>query len=327
MKKYAGMTVTAVLTIILAGCSVVNHTGNTQSGGNAAQQASSSPAGPAAVETASPEPVAEASPTAENAEAAEVLDTGKLSENFGFADAEGKQILVTAQEEGQDKALSLLDRAIGNNGQVLTVNFVKWQPGSEDGTGREMAHNFAHLPGYLFTVEEESAFPDATYYLTTEADFNAKSLLDVKPANEDLAHPPVVGEDVQKAIAAVRKREIQSIGKIADLSPDRELYVVQFVRQDKDMLFSLVLKEGESLAFMDYPAVAQDDDYSVWRVDDGGEVTPEMFSVLFAAQKADGVLLGINWWGAEGVNTFFLDQHAATFKELDIQYGRYTSPL
>ncbi|MFC3748645.1 hypothetical protein [Paenibacillus sp. GCM10012306] len=324
MKKIAGMTLTAVLAVMLAGCSAVNHTGNTQSGGNVTQQASSSPA---ATQTASPEPVAEASPTAENAGTAEVLDTGKLSENFGFADAEGKQILVTAQEEGQDKALSLLDRAIGNNGQVLSVKYVKWQPGSDEGTGREMAHNFAHLPGYLFTVEEGNAFPDATYYLTAGADFNTKSLLDVTPANEDFANPPVVGEDVQKAISAVKKRGIQSIGKIADLSPDRELYVVQFVRQDKDMLFSLVLKEGESLAFMDYPAVAQDDDYSVWRVDDGGEVTPDMFSVLFAAQKADGVLLGINWWGAEGVNTFFLDQHGATFKELDIQYGRYTSPL
>ncbi|MNC03441.1 hypothetical protein D3C75_508480 [compost metagenome] len=93
------------------------------------------------------------------------------------------------------------------------------------------------------------------------------------------------------------------------------------------MLFSLVLEDKVGLTFMDYPAVIQGDEYSVWRVDDGGEVIPEMFSILFAAETAEGSLLGMEWWGAEGVNTFFLKKEGDVFKEMDIQYGRYTSPL
>lgn len=46
------------------------------------------------------------------------------------------------------------------------------------------------------------------------------------------------------------------------------------------MLFSLVLEDKVGLTFMDYPAVIQGDEFSVWRVDDGGEVIPEMFSIL-----------------------------------------------
>lgn len=93
------------------------------------------------------------------------------------------------------------------------------------------------------------------------------------------------------------------------------------------MLFSLVVEDGGKLKFVDYPAVVQEDEYSVWRVDDGGEVMPEMFSLLFAAETTDGLLLGLNWWGAEGINSFFLSRKGDAFKELDIQYSRYTSPL
>jgi hypothetical protein len=93
------------------------------------------------------------------------------------------------------------------------------------------------------------------------------------------------------------------------------------------MLFSLVMQDKDVLNFMDYPAVIQGDEYSVWRVDDGGEVRPEMFSILFAAETSEGPLFGMNWWGAEGVNTFFLHKEGDSFKEMDIQYGRYTSPL
>lgn len=186
------------------------------------------------------------------------LDAEKLKVNFGFADAEGKKILVTGHDKGLDQEMAQLNEAIGDQGKVLKVKFMKWQDGTDDSNGREMSHNFVNL---------------------------------------------------------------------ADLSEDRQLYLVQFNRLDQDMLFSIVLTDKDELTFMDYPAVIQGDEYSVWRVDDGGEVLPEMFSILFAAETINGPLLGLNWWGSEGVNTFFLNKDGETFKEMDIHYGRYTSPL
>lgn len=317
MKTWAGI---AAVMLMLAGCS-----GPAASGGDNNHVVPAEPRQP--VENTTKTAVPQPSPSAEVTASAEVLKPEALKEHFGFADEAGKYILLTGTEEGQEETLSPLNRAIGKDGQELHVSFVKWQPGSGDSNGRDMANNFAHVPGYLFQVEEGSATADETYYLADAKDFNTRSLLEVKPVDPEHSKE-TAADDVKKAIAEAKKREIQYIGKIADFSPGGQLYAVQFVRQKQDMLFSLVLQEGDSFVFMDYPAVIENgNEYSVWRVDDGGEITADMFSVLFAARTRDGVLLGINWWGAEGVNTFFLNQQGHRFKELDIQYGRYTSPL
>lgn len=253
------------------------------------------------------------------------LDTEKLKTSFGFADAEGRNILVTGHEQGLDQEMAQLNEAIGDQGKVLKVKFNKWQDGTADSNGREMAHNFVNLAGYLFTVEEASATPDETYYLTDQADFKVDALMPIESMKGQQAS--TVEVSVRQRIVDTKNREIQNIWKLAGLSTDRQLYLVQFVRLDQDMLFSLVWKEKDEFTFMDYPAVIQGDEYSVWRVDDGGEVIPEMFSILFAAETLNGPLLGLNWWGSEGVNTFFLKKEGDLFKEMDIQYGRYTSPI
>ncbi|WP_313638673.1 hypothetical protein, partial [Paenibacillus sp.] len=271
-------------------------------------------------------PSAEPSSTPSMQQTVAYLDTANLKANFGFADAEGRNILVTGHEKGLDQEMAQLNEAIGDQGKVLKLKFNKWQDGTEGSNGREMAHNFVNLAGYLYTVEEASAAPDETYYLTDQADFEVDALLPIESieGQQDLS---TVEESIRLRIVDTKKRKIQKIWKLADLSTDRQLYLVQFVRLDQDMLFSLVWKEKDEFTFMDYPAVIQGDEYSVWRVDDGGEVIPEMFSILFAADTSEGPLLGMNWWGSEGVNTFFLKKERDSFKEMDIQYGRYTSPL
>lgn len=270
--------------------------------------------------------ILKSSPTASIQEPSAYLEVEKLRANFGFADVEGKHILVTGHEKGLDKEMALLNKAIGDNGKVLSLSFEKWQAGNESSNGRETAYNFANLPGYLYKVEEGAANIDKTYYLTESVDFNQEALLPIQPIDVNQA-PTAVEESVRTSITTAKQRELQQIWKLADLSTNRQLYLVQFVREDKDMLFSLVLKEEDKFTFMDYPAVIQEDEYSVWRVDDGGEVIPEMFSILFAAETPNGLLLGMEWWGAEGVNTFFLNKNRDSFKEMDIHYGRYTSPI
>lgn len=277
---------------------------------------------------ASPSISPSAEPTIETSihQTANYLDAEKLKANFGFADAEGKNILVTGYDKGLDQEMAQLNEAIGDQGKVLKVKFNKWLEGTDDSNGREMSHNFVNLAGYLYTVEEGSATPDETYYLTDQAEFNEDSLIlvdepEVKQTQE------AVEESVEQRITAYKSRDIQYIWQLADLSEDRQLYLVQFTRLDQDMLFSIVLADKDELTFMDYPAVIEGDEYSVWRVDDGGEILPEMFSILFAAETINGPLIGLNWWGSEGVNTFFLNKEGDTFKEMDIHYGRYTSPL
>lgn len=278
---------------------------------------------PAPLQSDSPGSTAKAQASAEPQA---VLDPAKLAPVFGFADETGDSILITREDEGEDARMQSLDTAIGNGGQVLEVKLEKWQTGSGDSNGRELANNIPNLSGYLFKVEGGKAEPDATYYLADSASLPKAALLEVHPA--DPAGPQLSASDpLRERISGLKKREIHAAWKLAALGGDSQLYLVQFAREGQSMLFSLILEQSGRLTFMDYPAEIQNNEYSVWRVDDGGEVTPEMFSVLFAAHTADGLLLGLNWWGAEGVNTFFLSQQGEIFKGLDIEYGRYTSPL
>ncbi|WP_052092015.1 hypothetical protein NYE80_13935 [Paenibacillus sp. FSL H7-0357] len=331
MKLIRGIVITCVL---LTGCSAQNaakEEGTTSTSSPSAVVASATPS-PAVTDEASAPLVngtdggTTSNPPASASASKEYMETARLHTTFGFADAEGKHILMTREDDSEMEQMKSLNTAVGNNGQILTLTFEKWQAGSENSNGRESANNFANLQGVVYAVDEGGATPDETYYLADSAEFKLKSLLEIQPAAEGSGQL-TADDPLRKSISAAKQREIKAAWKLADLPPDRGLYLVQFVRQNKNMLFSLVVVDGGKLKFMDYPAVVQEDEYSVWRVDDGGEVLPEMFSLLFAAETTDGLLLGLNWWGAEGINSFFLSQDGDTFIELDIQYGRYTSPL
>ncbi|WP_150275963.1 hypothetical protein [Paenibacillus tepidiphilus] len=270
-------------------------------------------------------PGAAATPT--GTPAITVAEPATLQPVFGFADSTGVRILATWANEKEDaERLGRIDTAIGSNGLALPVKPEGWQPGTDNSNGRDLALNLENLPGQLFTVENGGAVPDDTYMLVNSAEFNLAALLPIQPAGPE-GERIDAGSAAMRSIAAAKQREIQAAWKLASLPEERPLYLVQFVREDKSMLFSLVVQDGKDLIFMDYPAVIQDNEYSVWRVDDGGEVLPQMFSLLFAAETIDGLLLGVNWRGAEGINSFLLVQEGQKFKELEPAYSRYTSPL
>lgn len=310
----------------LAGCTGSEQDRNANQGdgspvasATAAASAGASTAAPAAAATQTPGPAATPVPAA-------VLDPAALQPVFGFAGEAGKQILVTRDNNDGEEQMQALNTAIGSGGQVLTISFEQWQEGNDQSNGRELAGNLPNLSGYVFNVVGGAAKPDETYYLADSSAFNQAALVTVEPAPAEAEQLPEA-DPVRSSITEAKQREIMSAWKLASLPPGRELYLVQFVRQHQDMLFSLVLEEDGKLSFMDYPAEITGNEYSVWRVDDGGEVIPQMLSLLFAARTADGLLLGVNWLGAEGINSFFLAQSGESFRELDIQYSRYTSPL
>lgn len=234
--KTAGLLLLTVAVVsALSGCSWPGGSSDT---GNA--EASASPA-TAAVQSRAPEPPQTAAPQATAASdstapvteppaLAAFLDPAKLKSMFGFADETGSHILLNGPDEGYSEQMKLLNIAIGNGGQVLAVKFDKWQPGSDDSNGRELANNFANLSGYLFTVESGAAKPDETYYMADSAILPPEALLAIQPAAAD-AKQLASDNPLRKSIADVKQREIQSAWKLADLAPDRELYLVQFIRQ------------------------------------------------------------------------------------------------
>ncbi|RCX22688.1 hypothetical protein DFP94_101269 [Fontibacillus phaseoli] len=257
-----------------------------------------------------------------------VVNPNKLSNLFGFANADGSQIIVTGQKSGLESSLLEYGNMIGEGGKTFEVRFVKWQKSSEQSNGRDTANNFANLEGYIFEVIDGKATPNETYYVVNEQDFDFESLLEItSPAQTERATNAELEaeETLMENISLMRDHDVSQIWTLADVGSERKLYLVRFENKDKDRLFSIVLFNGEDFLYRDYPAVAKDDN-SVWRVDDGGEVSPDMFQLLLAAETEQGLLLGLSWWGAEGINSFFLLEDGENFEELDIEYGRYTLP-
>ncbi|WP_342565744.1 hypothetical protein NST84_11735 [Paenibacillus sp. FSL R7-0345] len=326
LKPAVVLPAVMAITLGLAGCAGSGGGQNADRGGVSPAASAAAAASGTSAAAASPAAAEQTPAQADTTAPAAVIDPAALQPVLGFAGEAGKQILVTREGNDEQAQMEALDTAIGSGGQVFKVRFEQWQEGSDQNNGRELAANLHNLSGYVFTVEGGAAAPDDTYYLADSSAFNLETLVPVEPASSEAGQLPEA-DPVRKSIAEAKQREIMSAWKLASLPPGRELYLVQFVRQDKDMLFSLVLEDNGKLSFMDYPAEITDNEYSVWRVDDGGEVVPQMFSLLFAAETQGGLLLGINWLGAEGINSFFLSQTGETLKELDIQYSRYTSPM
>ncbi|EES71944.1 hypothetical protein POTG_03461 [Paenibacillus sp. oral taxon 786 str. D14] len=250
------------------------------------------------------------------------VDPDQLKGIFGFADETGSRIIVAGEEEGQQEQLAQITHAIGENGVVLPVTYDTWQRGDGAGSGRDTSYNFAHLSGDIFTVTEGTAQPNATYYLFQPQDIPLDSLLNVVTDGRS-----VMDEPLREKLESEKDRTIRQLWSLVEVGSDAKLYLALFQPDGKNQLFSFVLVRDHGVVVLDYPAVAEDTN-SVWRVDDQGEVTPEMFSFLFAAQTTGkGILIGLEWYGAEGINVLFLHGEKDRLIELETRYGRYTAPL
>lgn len=327
----------AALCLMLAGCAT-NETNEPTSAPAPAPSNGANAATPPASETGNEPTNGQTNETSETSTPVpttpSVLSTTQLSPAFSFANEEGTKLMsVPTDTPYQVEELKKLNTAIGAGGQALSVRYEAEQQGDDQDNGRQFAYNFEHMAGHVFEVIEGGAVSNESYYLVNDVEFDTTSLLELKPVTEIKA---IDDAKLLEAIAASHSgRAVQQGWQIAEISDPaaagdaaarKPLYVVQFERQGDSMLASLLMKEGDQLIAIDYPA--EYDDSSTWRVDDGGEISPDQFSFLFAARSEGGVLLGLKWLGAEGENISFLNQSGQQFIALpDFSAGRYMSPV
>ncbi|MGG6311081.1 hypothetical protein [Paenibacillus macerans] len=248
-------------------------------------------------------------------------DLAKLEMIFGFTDETGRRLIATGIENTQKDLLSQFAYAIGENGNVISVKYENWQEGDDAGTGRDLSNNFDHLAGHVFSVTEGKAQQNETYYFFHELAMPLGSLLGITTDGQ-----PVKDETLWRKIETDKDRKLQKLLHLADIAGDNDLYLAHFERTGNEHMFSLILNREQGVSYLDFPKVAEDTN-GVWRVDDQGEVDQNTFSFLFAAKSSEkGILLGMEWNGAEGINTLFLHGDGEHLTQLETRYGRYTSP-
>lgn len=249
------------------------------------------------------------------------VDVDRLSQVFGFADENGRRLLVSGSEDISKETLSGMTQAIGEKGSLISVVYEGWQEGDDANTGRDTTPNFSHLPGHIFAVTEGVAQPNATYYFFQSEQIPLDSLLPIT-FDGQVELDSDLGEQIEKE----KGRDIHQLWRLATLGGEAELDLALFRPDGPDHLFCIILKQGDNLAVLDFPATTEDS-YSVWRVDDQGEIAPHHFTFLFAARTSEqGILIGMEWHGTEGMNTLLLHGTEKRLVKLETRYGRYTSP-
>jgi hypothetical protein len=211
---------------------------------------------------------------------------------FGFPDPAGARLL-TVPDLSQPAALHT---ALCSGGRRFSVQFERRQAEVAGHNGRQYSGNFDELAGDVFTVLHDKAEESTSCFLASDALLSSATLLPIEP-------PGGYGgcsADVPRRLAASRSRQIVNCWPIAHLPAERQFVLVEFARQGKNALASLVLIDRDRLIFADYAAVFKEEGGDLWRVGDGGVLSAEGLEAVFLLQRGDFYALGINWSAEEG---------------------------
>lgn len=200
---------------------------------------------------------------------------------------------------------------------MLQLTYAGFQEGTAQDTGRFTADNFDNIPGWRYTVTEGAPGSGKTYYAAPENALEP-ALLETRPGD---GRP--LEETAAAELEAEKGRAIQNSWLLAGLGEGAGFYLVLFEPEGEDLLASVVVSGPEGLLSKDYPA--QLNGGSAWRVDDGGTMDPSLFQLMFAAEDAQGLALGVSWLGAEGESTVILRQNGLALEETGPSLYRYTA--
>ena len=199
----------------------------------------------------------------------------------------GRQIQNLAQPE-------LLNVALCSGGRRFPVQFAHRQAEREGNNGRQTPYNFDNLAGSVFTILTGSVDPAATCFLASESLLARSTLLSI-------AAPEGSGACLQRGrFATLRDRPVIHCWPIARMAPEKQVALLEFDRRGKDALASLVFVDGTRTIFADYLAEFRGARQDLWKVDDGGVLSPEGFKIVCALQRGGWYALGVAWPGGEG---------------------------
>lgn len=208
---------------------------------------------------------------------------------FGLADERGGRLLL-----GPNLARpELLRAALCGGGRRVAVQFERRQVESAN-DGRQTGRNFDKLAGSVYTVLGNAVDPGAPCFLATERLLAGSEILSIAAPD----HPGACLE--RERVARLRDRPVVQCWPVARLASSAPVALLEFERRGKDALASLVVVEGSRTMFADLAAEFRGAEMDLWRVDDGGVLSPEGLTIVAALQRGGWFALATAWQGAEG---------------------------
>jgi hypothetical protein len=209
---------------------------------------------------------------------------------FGLPDQRGRRLLVIpklAQPERLKAALC--------SGRRASVQFERTQAAGANSDGRQTSRTFDALAGNVFTVVEHNPVePDTPCFLASEAFVTGSEVLTiVAPEGSAACRQP-------ERFATLRDRPVINCWPLARLGLAAHVALLEFERRGKDALASVVLIDGARMMFADVPAEFRGPGEDLWRVDDGGVLSPHGITLVCALKRGRWHALATAWAGAEG---------------------------
>jgi hypothetical protein len=210
---------------------------------------------------------------------------------FAFPNEDGTRLLATA-EIAKPEALGI---ALCSGGQRVPVQFERKQPEGADSSGRQTPRNFANTAGAVFRISGTIS-ADATCMLVDESFLAGATLLPLKRPADDARCLTSRYRDFQMD----KGRPVVGCWPIAESAAGVRVALIEFERRLTSALASLVVLDNNRRLYVDYPAQFKVPGDDLWRVDDGGELYPQAFDVVFVLKRGSTYLLAVDWGGAEG---------------------------
>jgi len=252
--------------------------------------------------------------------AAQAKLTDQLSDSkltFAYADATGTRLLGFDQKHPKQYT-----QAISAPGRGIPIQYVKHQKLSDESNGRNNMYNFDKDEGEIYKVVKGKLPENESVVLAAKDAFAGHTFLDYRALTKKNLDQKTV-----KAIEKAKNRKVLKQWKIGEVPSEVQVGIIEFERvKGKKPLASFVLVTKKGLVFDDFEGNEEENDYSTWRVDDGNEMDPELFRVIFVTRSQSGYSVGLEWIGSEGNSIDVLQQEGKKFRIVDHSY-RYTAPL
>ena len=238
---------------------------------------------------------------------------------FAFPNPQGTHLLAT----GEVANPGVLRTAICTGGQRVSVEFERRQTEGKDSTGRQAPHNFLQTAGALFRIAGGTVSPNSACVMTDDSFVKGATFVPLQRPDRGArcarsAYPQFQTDKGRPVVAC------WPIGASVD---GVQIAVIEFSRHLTRALASLVVIDGARRMYVDYPATFTGPGDDLWRADDGGNIHPEGFEVVFLMKRGTTYIVAVDWAGAEGnALSLHVSEGGSPFKEA-ISDSWYRSPM
>ncbi len=226
---------------------------------------------------------------------------------FALPDESGTRLIAIPGMPGAADARA----ALCSDGSNVPVKYEGQQP-EKAGNGRQTPAQFQNLGGDVFRIQG-SVNPTAACFLLGGGWISAAEPVPLRRE----ANPQACGTGIAAKMAALKKRAVVQCFSLAQFGNDGRIVLAEFASTAKAALASIVVMDGNRTLFADYPAEYRGPGKDIWRVDDGGKLSPRDFSLVFLVRRGAQRALGVSWSGTEGRSlAVFATETGGSFKRV-----------